>query len=81
MKITVYEFITEALEVEVEDGLEGEALEAAIEAQRVNSGAPRTFIQCTGHDWDYAEDEPSALVESYQALPTRSYDENGERTE
>lgn len=51
MKIEVTEFIRETFEVEVDDGLTGEDLNAAVEHARVHFDGIRN-IEVTSVEWD-----------------------------
>ena len=62
MKVRTYEEITECVDVEVPDGLEGDELEAAIEDARCNTAAERNFCSVDDVYWETIEEptEPCA---------------------
>ncbi len=55
MKITIYETVREYVEVEVEDGLEGQELEAAVEEARCSGEGKRGLIDVTEVSWEIEE--------------------------
>ena len=55
MKIRIYETIIECVDVEIEDGLEGDALEETIEHIRVTTDEKRDFLEVEGYTWEPLE--------------------------
>jgi hypothetical protein len=56
MKITIYETVREYVDVEIEDGLEGAALEEAIEEARCSGEGKRGLIDVTEISWEVTEE-------------------------
>lgn len=52
MKIRVYETVREYVDIEVDDGLEGDRLEAAIEHERTHTNKSRQFDAVVETTWE-----------------------------